>query len=606
MLHEPLQSDCCEVFRIRTDTEDPVWRIAFFVGRAVRFWWMQTTDSHYFASPASRRHFWRYYWISIICWLAFWFGLIFAGVFKLDIAGQGFSLSLVLLMLLSLAMTALPTTSVWSDVFITTTFSSLFWMFNVYHPIDGVVTQLPVYVLVCWAVGLHSSCVLQFCISGAICVLHCAPSVDKLILVQAVVALVPVFFLEWLATAHFRKMQNLLNVSTDGQLVINRSTGVVVSVTEQVQELLGGSALGTQFKHLAHTSDRAKIDRVFSRSCGEPSETFLATLNCIGSSNGLPTHEFEARIIPYEVTGPLLHFCIQVVGEVRSCDFGTRSSEQPPIENSSAAPGRATQCNAQQTPMNTSIAALTQIERHSRQACYAAPVAHQGHQEYGQQSRCHGDEEAPSAEHQGLGLSIGRENGESSAAHREHNYDGGTSSNTDEEVRMAMHESPDELDPSAGEHGTAKRGSPGEGAGPSRGPTGAAAAAVPGPGGERAPVGRPLEAGRESQAGWPRGAAAPAPAVRAPARAPSQLLPARAARAGGGRAPRTPRAGGVGAGEAGQFEVPVGSSALGAQRSQRSQRSRAPFSVGAAPATAATEEGSSARPRPRQATWVSM
>ncbi|CAK0809296.1 unnamed protein product [Prorocentrum cordatum] len=554
MLREPLRGDCCEGFVVRTTTEDPVWRCAFAVGQAVRVWWRQTTGSQYLASPTSRRQFWRYYWISILFWLASWIGLTCAGEVTFGIAEQWFLLSLVLLMLLSLAMTALPTTSVWSDIFITTTFSVMFWMLNVHSPLNGVITQLPVYILVCWALGLHSSCVLYFGISGGICVLHCAPSVDPLILVQAMVVFVPVFFLEWLGTAHFWKLQDLLNVSTDGQLIINRSTGVVVTVTEQVQELLGGSTVGTQFKHFVHSSDRAQIDRLCSTSRGEPWETFLATLHPIDSSKGMPTHEFDACIIPYEITGPLLHFCVQVVGEVRSCDFGTRS-EQSPMENSSAAPGSTTLCNSQQTPINTSSATLAQIERHSRQGDSATPVAHQGHQDYGQQSMCRGDEAAPPAEHQGLGLCVGQENSVASSALRERQDDGGTSSNAEDAAWMALHESPDETDASAGRPPR----SPAEGAAPPRGPPGASAGSALRRAGLREPAGGPGQGGRGR---------------------PNQLLPARAAGPGGGRAPRAPPAGGVGASEAGQVGVPAGSGALGARRSQRS---RAPLSGGAVP-----------------------
>ncbi|CAK0880701.1 unnamed protein product [Prorocentrum cordatum] len=201
-------------------------------------------------------------------------------------------------------------------------------------------------------------------------------------------------------------MQQVLNVLTDEQLIVNRSSGIVVSVSTGASDLIGGGAVGTQVSQFAHISDRANMEHQFRTSRGQPSDSFLATLHYM-DSNGIPTHEFEVRIIIYEITGHLLHIALQLVGEVRLCHLGNRSAEQPPMSNSSAA--------------------LALTEGPSLQGDRAAPAAHQGHWGDGQQSTVHGEEEAAAADHQGLVLLPGQASSESSAVHRGRQGDGETS-----------------------------------------------------------------------------------------------------------------------------------------------------------------------------------
>ncbi|CAK0802460.1 unnamed protein product, partial [Prorocentrum cordatum] len=602
MLSEPLRGDHNAWSLFPTNTQDPVWRILRLAAPALRHWWRLTTDTHYLASPTSRRVFWRLYWISLVCWLALWLCLIFAGVVEFNIVGQTVTEALVMLLLLSLAMTTLTTTSLWSDFFISSVYCGIFLFVCKRHPLLGVVTQLPLYCMAFWAFGLHSCVIAQFSISGVICCCVYVPSVDVVIKVQALVVLFPILLLEWQSVSHFSKIQKVLNVSTDGQVIINRYTGIVVSMSDNMSDLLSGSAVGTQFNHFVHRSACSQADQRLCKSRGDPSETFMVTLNCV--PNGIPTQEFEARIIPYEVTGPLLHFCLQVVGEKRFCH--QYSAEQPPMNklgsSPSSPPGSATPCDVEQAPMITSSAILAQIECHAAQESIAAPVAHEGHPGHkggnlgdGHQSRRGRDEAASRAERRGHGQLVRHESRQRSAAHRRHQSDGETSGQLGDSDSSSRAETfsttpPGMVDPSAAEKGTEER----QGRRPPRGRPGAAAAAAPRPGGERALAGRALGThSRGARAGQPPGAAPP-PAVGAPGSVsvpgrPNQLMLVRSAWAGGPRAPRTrpqpASAGGAGPPER-QLGLARAPGVSGAPCAQAPHRSGAPAERGAAAGSA--------------------
>ncbi|CAK0850818.1 unnamed protein product [Prorocentrum cordatum] len=217
--------------------------------------------------------------------------------------------------------------------FFVTAWSINLWVFSNHEQARSAAGwhQLPFFLFYAWAAGLHSCFVAQFCFIGCLAI-FADPRFDinsqctLMLLGVSVVATAVV--LEWQSVSHFQKLQALLNVSTDGRIVVNRFTGTIVSMSQEASEVLGGRLIGKPFGCLAHDTDRPRVEDWFSRSHGEPSEAFMATLRCGQLPEAKPMQEFEARIIPFEIAGPHLHFCLQVVGEVRAYDVGASSAKE--------------------------------------------------------------------------------------------------------------------------------------------------------------------------------------------------------------------------------------------------------------------------------------
>ncbi|CAK0897133.1 unnamed protein product, partial [Prorocentrum cordatum] len=286
------------------------------------------------ASPGSRRIFWRLYPYPMSVFFAVWLVIVCTGCVNWDDETRLMTENLFFITLSTFVARSVPTTSVWSDFLLSSIWSALLWFIGGRFPECSVVgmQQLPFLTFWVWATGLHSCFVAQFCVSGClrICLdprFGASRQFQVVYLVGTILGLITL--LEWQSVSHYHKVQKLLSVSTDGHLVVDKTTRVIASVSSEMTLVLGQALIGAQFDLFSHHSDRAQIEQCFGLSVGEPSEAFLATLWYRQSPKATPTREFEARIIPFEVTGPHLHFCIQIVGEMRTYPVDGGSVHQP-------------------------------------------------------------------------------------------------------------------------------------------------------------------------------------------------------------------------------------------------------------------------------------
>jgi len=134
-------------------------------------------------------------------------------------------------------------------------------------------------------------------------------------------------------------LKKLVDISADLLFTVNTTTGVIVSSDKNALDLMGEDFVGSQLHRAIRDTDCAHVNEWLKQTAGDPSEAFLATLCCRRSQQFTPTGEFEARVIPYDVAGPLVHVCLHMVGEVRIACHAVPTSaafqsscvpEQPP------------------------------------------------------------------------------------------------------------------------------------------------------------------------------------------------------------------------------------------------------------------------------------
>eukprot|EP00959_Pyramimonas_sp_CCMP1952_P200606 4195985-Pyramimonas_sp.AAC.1 len=93
---------------------------------------------------------------------------------------------------------------------------------------------------------------------------------------------------------------------------MNATTGVIAGSDREASDLLGENLAGSPLHAVISDRDCAYVREWLKQSAADPSEGLLVTLRCRHEG------ECEARLIPYDVVGPLVHVCFQLVGEVRS------------------------------------------------------------------------------------------------------------------------------------------------------------------------------------------------------------------------------------------------------------------------------------------------
>jgi len=252
-----------------------------------------------------------------------WLLLMCLGVVDTSTWGPLFAETMVYLTVISIISRWLPRASLASDFFLVTAWTPAWWMNGRSLPVDAVIgfNCCPFILCMMWAIGLHSLFVAQFALTTCLLIAvdpRQMGTVSRDLLICTVILVMPMIVtLEWQTVIHFNKLQKHMSVSTDGQMVVNRSNGIIVSVCGGAIELLGLDSVGAPFSRVVCEDDWDLVQRWCRQSTGEPSEVFLATLCSRASWESAPVQEFDARLIPYEVTGPDVHFCLQVVGEVR-------------------------------------------------------------------------------------------------------------------------------------------------------------------------------------------------------------------------------------------------------------------------------------------------
>ncbi|CAK0793179.1 unnamed protein product [Prorocentrum cordatum] len=325
-----------------SDARDPC-RCCVHVAASMRKWWLATTDKEYLSSPTSRRSSWKYDAAFVRFPLtAGWLALMWTGVLPNDSEQWVVAWVLVSCVLFASLQSCLPVTELWVD-FVSSSFYCivtcvLFRRLPTTYALG--VMQLPMYSLWVWASGIHVLFVTQYVICGCICIWCAAPdhygydmSTATVSVVLSLVNLVFTSMMDIQIVYQYHRVKKLVKVCADGVLTVNATTGVIVGSDREASDLLGESLAGSQLHAVIRDRDCAHVREWLKQSAADPSEGLMVTLRC--RHNG----ECEVRFIPYDVVGPLVHVCFQLVGEVRSIyNDGPRAAasgsgsrpEQPP------------------------------------------------------------------------------------------------------------------------------------------------------------------------------------------------------------------------------------------------------------------------------------
>ncbi|CAK0910037.1 unnamed protein product [Prorocentrum cordatum] len=234
----------------------------------------------------------------------------------------------------------LPVTTLWSDFILASFWGCMFAVASSYLPANHVfgMQQLGMYTIWVWLGGVHSSFVMYFTMLACASI-YMSSSSDMLTkhatMSFGCMSLFLATWLEWQSVSHFHRLMKLVKVGADGLFTLNKATGNIVSASKEASELIGESLAGSPMHRVTHDNDRARVGQWLKQSAGDPSEAFLATLCFTHTLQSMPTSEFEARIIPYDVSGSNLHVCFQLVGEVRRT-YGPMPRDAPSQSSLSA------------------------------------------------------------------------------------------------------------------------------------------------------------------------------------------------------------------------------------------------------------------------------
>ncbi|CAK0865260.1 unnamed protein product [Prorocentrum cordatum] len=309
--------------------------------------WATTLTNEYLCSPISRRALWKYYGIVVTLFLIL---DIFYGLSNTSLSGHWWWRGLVSFYLseytLALLLLRLPVTTLKSDA-VVLTFSTLqlYWcalslrkdLVNTYLLGNTFAVGLTYKVFLSHAAGFHSLLVIVhaiFCSMLAYVLLSSSIEPDAFCQIGMITIVMTLF--ELLLASYFRElkgqlvaMQTLLDAATDGYCTVRRQVGTISHVSDSHQLLFGADLRGMQILDAVGSEDHWKVARLYDGSHWGAAEPVLATfIQALGE--GCQALEFDARLVPYRVTGADIHISFQRVGEVRMAKKGPRRGGRGP------------------------------------------------------------------------------------------------------------------------------------------------------------------------------------------------------------------------------------------------------------------------------------
>ena len=113
-------------------------------------------------------------------------------------------------------------------------------------------------------------------------------------------------------------LQMVLDSTSQGFCTVDVINGIVLSASPQLQETLGGDlTVGQQLSAWApHDRDKSSL-RVLLKAASDAGDLQPTLVTCRTPSSGEPASSFDAKIVPYALSGHELSLCIQIQGEVR-------------------------------------------------------------------------------------------------------------------------------------------------------------------------------------------------------------------------------------------------------------------------------------------------
>jgi len=298
----------------------PLYRIWSFIHACWEHsqeWWLNTTNPNYLLSDESRRNLWP-----ISMTIFFSFNLV-CDVFDAQPIRVLF-VDVIVIFVVAVGILALPRSTLWLDMLITSTVIGLFVFYsgNVSEdPGETFVAFMAFFLIFLAMMGVHSIALIA---SGPIVVplvayLYPGSRFMFVFLVMLVPSVIAVIIESHATSAHSLQAlhdsnQSLLEHLSHGFCSVSMKTGTIQHASEKMQWLCGRELSDERLVNLLQPCDRERCGEFLEAACNQNILPILVTFDVPNVDKS-----FDVKLVPYSRSKGSLGLCFKIQGEIRTC-----------------------------------------------------------------------------------------------------------------------------------------------------------------------------------------------------------------------------------------------------------------------------------------------